>query len=60
MGGGNYDPEYWGYNDVWSSSDGVHWQKETENAQWHERIWFSSVVYGGVYVDDRRLVGKPL
>lgn len=47
MGGGNYDPEYWGYNDVWSSSDGVHWQKETENAQWHERIWFSSVVYGG-------------
>ncbi len=45
MGGGNYDPEYWGYNDVWSSADGIHWRQETPRADWHERIWFSSVVY---------------
>ena len=45
MGGGNYDPEYWGYNDVWSSADGIHWRQETPRAGWHERIWFSSVVY---------------
>ena len=45
MGGGNYDPEYWGYNDVWSSADGIHWRQETSRAEWHERLWFSSVVY---------------
>ena len=45
MGGGNYDPEYSGLNDVWSSADGEHWRQETSSAPWHERIWFSSVVY---------------
>lgn len=45
MGGGNYDPGYIGYNDVWSSADGVHWREETASAPWHDRIWFSSVVY---------------
>lgn len=45
MGGGNYDPEYFGFNDVWSSADGIHWREETAAAPWHERIWFSSVVY---------------
>ena len=45
MGGGNYQPKYVVYNDVWSSSDGVHWQQETANAPWPGRIWFSSVVY---------------
>jgi len=45
MGGGNYDPTYWGYNDVWSSEDGVHWEEETSSAPWHDRIWFSSFVY---------------
>lgn len=45
MGGGNYDPEYFGFNDVWSSSDGIHWREEVSNASWHERIWFSSVVF---------------
>ncbi|WP_236973647.1 Kelch repeat-containing protein [Membranihabitans maritimus] len=47
MGGGNYDPEYKAYNDVWSSEDGIHWVQETESSPWHERIWFSSVVYRG-------------
>lgn len=45
MGGGNYDPTYFAYHDVWSSADGIHWNQETSAAPWHERIWFSSVVY---------------
>lgn len=45
MGGGDYDPEYHGLNDVWSSADGVHWRCETASAPWHERIWFSSVTW---------------
>jgi len=47
MGGGNYDPEYHGLNDVWSSADGIEWRQETPAAPWHERIWFCSVVYHG-------------
>lgn len=45
FGGGNYVPEYQAMNDVWSSEDGVHWTKVCDAAPWHERIWFSSVVY---------------
>lgn len=44
FGGGNYVPEYFALNDVWSSDDGIHWTK-VGDAPWHERIWFSSVVY---------------
>lgn len=45
FGGGTYDPAYKGFNDVWSSADGVHWRLETASAPWHERIWHSAVVY---------------
>lgn len=45
LGGGNYVPKYAGHNDVWSSSDGVEWKQETAHAPWHERLWFSAVVY---------------
>lgn len=45
LGGGNYVPEYHARNDVWCSSDGVHWEQVSEHAPWHPRIWFSSVVY---------------
>ena len=45
FGGGNYLPEYKGYNDVWCSEDGVQWTQVTAHAPWHERIWFSAVVY---------------
>jgi hypothetical protein len=45
FGGGNYLPEYHAKNDVWSSEDGVHWTKICDAAPWHERLWFSSVVY---------------
>jgi len=45
FGGGNYVPKYHAVNDVWSSSDGIHWTQETDAAPWHARLWFSSVVY---------------
>jgi hypothetical protein len=45
MGGGNYVPEYAAYNDVWSSTDGVHWTEETAAAAWPARLWFSAVSY---------------
>lgn len=45
FGGGNYVPEYFALNDVWCSEDGVQWTKVCDAAPWHERIWFSSVVY---------------
>jgi len=45
FGGGNYVPEYEAKNDVWSSEDGIHWTKVSNAAPWHERLWFSSVVY---------------
>lgn len=45
FGGGNYQPEYEARNDVWSSSDGVHWDQVTKQAGWSARLWFSSVVY---------------
>lgn len=47
IGGGNYVPNYRVHNDVWSSADGVHWEQATDQAPWHPRIWFSSVVYRG-------------
>jgi hypothetical protein len=45
LGGGNYLPKYHALNDVWSSSDGVHWEPVTRSAPWAPRIWFSSVIY---------------
>ncbi len=45
FGGGNYLPGYLGYNDVWSSPDGVNWTQVTDHAPWAPRIWFSAVVY---------------
>jgi len=47
FGGGNYLPTYLGLNDVWNSSDGVHWTKVTDHAPWAARVWFSAVVYKG-------------
>lgn len=47
FGGGNYLPGYKALNDVWSSTDGKNWTRETENAPWGPRIWFSAEVYRG-------------
>lgn len=45
LGGGNYVPEYHAVNDVWSSVDGVNWERATESAGWSPRLWFSAVTY---------------
>jgi hypothetical protein len=45
FGGGNYVPKYHAMNDVWSSSDGVTWERATDAAPWHPRLWFSAVTY---------------
>jgi hypothetical protein len=45
LGGGNYVPNYQARHDVWSSSDGKTWTRETEAAPWPPRLWFSSVTY---------------
>lgn len=45
MGGGNYTPKYHAKNDVWYSEDGITWKEATAAAPWHERLWFSAVVY---------------
>jgi Kelch motif len=45
LGGGNYVPRYHAKNDVWSSADGVHWERATESAPWDARLWFSAVAY---------------
>ena len=47
FGGGNYVPKYEGFNDVWSSADGVNWRQETASAPWHPRLWFSAATYRG-------------
>lgn len=45
LGGGNYVPEYAAKNDVWSSTDGVHWEQATAEAAWKPRLWFSALAY---------------
>lgn len=45
FGGGNYVPKYSVEGDVWSSVDGVHWEKLLDQTPWSPRLWFSSVVY---------------
>ena len=45
LGGGNYVPEYEAHNDVWSSSDGIHWEQVTAAAPWHPRLWFPAIAY---------------
>lgn len=45
FGGGNYVPKYQIESDVWSSADGVHWEKVLDKTSWSPRLWFSSVVY---------------
>ncbi|XAZ22756.1 hypothetical protein LVY75_28725 [Sinorhizobium sp. B11] len=34
-------------NDVWSSVDGVNWEKVTEHAQWTPRAFHGAIVYNG-------------
>ncbi len=44
MGGQNLETgEY--FNDVWSSSDGLHWTRLVTHAPWKARKWFMSEIY---------------
>jgi len=49
LGGGTYDtpttPSRNFYNDVWSSSDGVHWTRHCEAAPWHPRQYHEVAVF---------------
>jgi hypothetical protein len=51
MGGLNGDQLF---NDIWSSTDGVHWELETEHAPWSRRQLFSMVT---VFDDKIWLIG---
>jgi hypothetical protein len=33
------------YNDVWASSDGIHWESIASSSKWTPRIWQSVTVY---------------
>lgn len=49
LGGGTYDtPTTLSrnfYNDVWSSSDGIHWKQHTSAAPWHPRQYHDVAVW---------------
>ena len=49
LGGGTYDtpkvPTRNFYNDVWSSADGVSWQRHVENAPWEPRQYHDVAVF---------------
>ena len=51
LGGGTYNtpgsPTRNYYNDVWSSADGVHWDKHLDNAPWASRQYHEVAVYDG-------------
>jgi hypothetical protein len=51
LGGGTYDtpqiPQRKFYNDVWSSADGVHWEKVLDEAPWHPRQYHDVAVWDG-------------
>jgi hypothetical protein len=49
LGGGTYDtphtPDRRFHNDVWSSSDGVHWECHVQHAPWAARQYHDVAVY---------------
>ena len=49
LGGGTYDtpqtPKRNFYNDVWSSADGVHWQRHVQHAGWSPRQYHDVAVF---------------
>jgi len=51
LGGGTYDtpttPEREFYNDVWSSADGVEWERHVEAAPWAPRQYHDVAVFDG-------------
>ena len=51
LGGGTYDtplkPKRNYYNDVWSSADGVHWEKVLDHAPWAGRQYHDVAAFDG-------------
>jgi len=51
LGGGTYETpstrQRRFFNDVWSSSDGVHWERHVETAPWHPREYHDVAVWDG-------------
>jgi len=51
LGGGTYDtplkPDRIFYNDVWSSADGITWERHVEHAPWHPRQYHDVAVFDG-------------
>lgn len=51
LGGGTYDtpnlPSRLFFNDVWSSSDGVRWERHLEHAPWSPRQYHDVAVFDG-------------
>lgn len=49
LGGGSYEtpglPRYIFQNDVWSSDDGIHWQRHVEHAPWRGRVYHDVAVF---------------
>ncbi len=51
LGGGTYDtpqkPKRLFYNDIWSSPDGVNWQRHLQSAPWEPRQYHEVAVFDG-------------
>ena len=51
LGGGTYDtpdqPARNFYDDVWSSADGIHWEKHLDHAPWYPRQYHEVAVFDG-------------
>ena len=47
LGGGNYHDRRVNYNDVWSSTDGLTWEREAVDAGWGARRFHSAFVHAG-------------
>ncbi len=50
LGGGTYDTPHFGrnyYSDVWSSADGIGWQRHVEFAPWAPRLYHEVAVFDG-------------
>ena len=51
LGGGTYEtpgrPRYVYYNDVWSSADGLNWERHVEHAPWRPRVYLNVAVFDG-------------
>ncbi len=48
LGGGALGTSYFPFvaqNDIWCSSDGIHWERIIAHAPWPARIWGSTIVY---------------